>query len=79
MKYFYHYIVEYWDQLDEKMRTDHGFMREDSYANAVQEISKWYGEDQIESLNISILEDGDGPLTVSMIIDTLGRDIAKYE
>lgn len=79
MKYFYHYIIEYWDQLDEKMRTENGFMRGDSYANVVKEISDWYGEDQIESLTITILENGDGPLTVSMIIDTLGREITKYE
>ena len=78
-KYFYLYHVTYWDMIETKMKTDTGFTRAECYSEAVAEISEWYGEDQIESLHIEILEDGDGPLTISMLIDVLGSNLQKHD
>ena len=78
-KYFYLYEVEYWDEVKEKMSTDIGFTRANTYAEVAVDIANWYGEDNIEKMHIDIVENGDGPLTVSMIIDTLGPDLRKHE
>ena len=78
-KYFYLYEVEYWDEIKEKMSTDKGFTRANTYAEVAVDIASWYGEDNIEKMHIDIVENGDGPLTISMIIDTLGSNLRKHE
>ena len=79
IKYFYFFTVEYWDEISETMRVEKGFTRAATYSEVAVDVASWYGEDNIESLNIGIVEDGDGPLTISMIIDTLGSDLRKHE
>lgn len=78
-KYFYFFTVEYWDEISETMRTEKGFTRALTYSEAAADIASWYGEDNIEKIHIDIVEDGDGPLTISMIIDTLGSNLRKHE
>jgi hypothetical protein len=78
-KYFYFFTVEYWDEISETMRTEKGFTRALTYSEVAADIASWYGEDNIEKINIDIVEDGDGPLTVSMIIDTLGSNLREHE
>lgn len=78
-KYFYFFTVKYWDEVSETMRTEKGFTRANAYSEVAADIASWYGEDNIEKMNIEIVENGDGPLTVSMIIDTLGPDLRKHE
>lgn len=75
MNYFYHYTIKYWDLIDACMKTDNGFMRSESYSDAIKEICYWYGEDQVTSVQVDILDDGDGPLTIDMIIKTLGGNL----
>ena len=78
-KYFYFFTVEYWDEISETMRTEKGFTRVSKYSEVAADIASWYGEDNIEKMNIEIIENGDGPLTVSMIIDTLGPNLREHE
>ena len=78
-KYFYFFTVEYWDEISETMRTEKGFTRASNYSEVAADIASWYGEDNIEKIHIDIVEDGDGPLTISMIINTLGPDLRKHE
>ena len=78
-KYFYFFTVEYWDEVSETMRTEKGFARASRYSEVAADIASWYGEDNIEKIHIDIVEDGDGPLTISMIIDTLGSNLRKHE
>ena len=78
-KYFYFFTVEYWDEISETMRTEKGFTRALKYSEVAADIASWYGEDNIEKMNIEIVENGDGPLTISMIIDTLGSNLRKHE
>ena len=78
-KYFYYFEIEYWDEINEKISTDKGFTRASTYTEVAADIASWYGEDNIENMHINIMENGDGPLTVSMIIDALGPDLHKHE
>jgi hypothetical protein len=79
IKYFYFFTVKYWDEVSETMRTETGFTRASKYSEVAADIASWYGEDNIAKINIDIVEDGDGPLTVSMIIDTLGSNLREHE
>jgi hypothetical protein len=79
IKYFYFFTVKYWDEISETMRTEKGFTRALTYSEVAADIASWYGEDNIEKIHIDIVEDGDGPLTVSMIIDTLDSNLHKHE
>lgn len=78
-KYFYFFTVKYWDEVSETMRTEKGFTRANTYSEVAADIASWYGEDNIKKMNIEIVEDGDGPLTISMIIDTLGSNLREHE
>lgn len=67
MMFFYFYKVEFWDDIAETIVEESGFLREKSYTDAVQAIVDWYDDDNINSMQISTVPEGDGPLTLTMI------------
>lgn len=69
--WFYCYTLEYWDELSECLANDCGFVRAESFNDAVSQITGWYGEKDINEIKISTIEDGDGPLTLSRIKSNL--------
>lgn len=78
-KWFYHYVVKYWDDIHLCMRTEHGFACSKTYAEAVSDISAWYGDEEIDSLIIETIDEGDRVLTIDKIICTLGKDMSVYQ
>ena len=74
MMFFYFYKIEFWDNITETVIKESGFLREKSYTDAVQAIVDWYDDDNINSMQIFTVPDGDGPLTLSII-----KDIFKEE
>ena len=78
-KWFYHYVVKFWDEINLYMRTENGFACGGSYNEVVSDISDWYGDKEIESLTIEIISEGDKVLTIDKIISTLGKDMSVYQ
>lgn len=69
--WFYYYTLEYWDEILERLAKDCGFVRAESFNDAVSQITGWYGEKYINKIKISTIQDGDGPLTLSRIKSNL--------
>lgn len=49
-KAWFKYTVKYWNDLDEKNEIISGLCRGDSFHSAVEEIEKFYGEDDLEEI-----------------------------
>ena len=69
--WFYYYTLEYWDEILERLAKDCGFVRAESFNDALSQITDWYGEKDINEIKISTIENGDGPLTLSSIKSNL--------
>lgn len=52
MEGFFKYEVFYWDEIEKKEAVNKGITYADSYKNAVYNIEKYYGNNNIISLNI---------------------------
>ena len=69
--WFYFYTIEYWDEASEQIVEDCGFVRAASHADTVSQLSNWYGEDNINSIQTKICDEGDGPLTFDILKSAL--------
>lgn len=78
MMYFYSYKVYFWDAIACEMKSEIGFTKSSSYADAVKQINEWYGEDEVESISIHIIDEGDVILTPQMIIDAYKKHKEVY-
>lgn len=72
MKYFYYYVIEFYDEDNSKAKIDKGFVKEATFAEAVQEIVSYYGENLVNALQIQIIEDK--PLTYEKIDEILNTE-----
>lgn len=60
--YYFPYKVKYY--VDSEARTANGFTLAASYISAVENITKYYGEQEIEEIQITALETYDNILEV---------------
>ena len=67
MRCFYMYKVRVWDLIDCTYKEERGFINAVSYADATAQLTDWYGEDEMVAVSISILDEGDAPLTLDKI------------
>lgn len=55
-KGFFEYICTFWDECAKDIKTVHGVVFTNSFTNAMYEIEKCYGEDNINSVSFAINE-----------------------
>ena len=44
------YCIDFWDDCDEKMRTEFGIAQGSSFSEVVKNLEEYYGEQNIESI-----------------------------
>jgi len=49
----YHYYVEFWDELDQKNRSDSGLTWGATYGDAANRVVEYYGRDNVISVQLS--------------------------
>ena len=49
----YHYYVEFWDELDQKNRSDSGLTCGATYGDAANRVVEYYGRDNVFSVQLS--------------------------
>lgn len=52
------YIVTYYSEFDDKIHENKGLVCADTFAEAAQELTKYYGEQETESLTLDYVDDG---------------------
>lgn len=55
---FYEYICEWFDEDNMKMTNVHGVIFAENFADAAYELTNYYGEDMIDTMQIVALEPG---------------------
>lgn len=55
-KGFFEYTCTFWDEYARDIKTTHGIVFANSFTNAMYEIGKCYGEDNINSISFTINE-----------------------
>jgi len=55
-KGFFEYTCTFWDECIRDIKTTHGVVFTNSFTNAMYEIEKCYGEDNINSISFAINE-----------------------
>ena len=55
-KGFFEYTCTFWDEYTREIKTAHGVVFTSSFTNAMYEIGKCYGEDNINSVSLDINE-----------------------
>lgn len=61
-----YFKITFWDDIDNKEKTETGFFYADNYKKAAEWLTKYYGEDSINSMFISLLDEG--PILVPELI-----------
>ena len=59
------YEITYWDECNEEMKTKKCLIFSHSYKDAMEEITEYYGDANIDSLFIKLLEEGHINLTAN--------------
>lgn len=72
--YYFPYKVKYY--VDSEARTANGFTLASSYATAVENIVEYYGEEEIEDIQITALETYDNILEVPN--EDIKQEIIKH-
>lgn len=52
----FYYEVEYWDDIDGKQAAEKGIADAKTYGEAANQVSEFYGKDNVSSVKISELE-----------------------
>lgn len=52
----YNFVVEYWDEMDQEPRTESGLVSADSYSEAIEKITEYFGENNIISIKSYVVE-----------------------
>ena len=56
MKFPTLYKVSYWDDIEKKENIARGIIYAESLSDAVAQITDWYGDDDISSIEVHLLE-----------------------
>ena len=54
---FYRFKVRYYDEINKEEKTEHGFVFGATYADCLKQLVDFYGEDQIFSMELKILNE----------------------
>lgn len=73
--YYFPYKVKYY--VDSEVRIANGFTLASSYATAVENITEYYGEEEIEDIQITSLETYNNILEVPN--EEIKEEIIKHE
>lgn len=50
--------VTFWDEIDEKMKTETLFLYTQNSHDAIDQICDWYGEESLDTFTIKFYEEG---------------------
>lgn len=61
MNWWYIYKAIFWDELEEFNKCELGMIIADTYANAMKIIQEWYGEENIDSIQLKAIKEAGQP------------------
>ena len=61
MEWWYIYKAIFWDENEESMKCDLGMIVADTYVNAMKILQEWYGEDNIDSIQLKVIKEANEP------------------
>ena len=61
MNWWYIYKAIFWDKDEEFMKCELGMIVANTYANAMKIIQEWYGEDNIDSIQLKATKEAEHP------------------
>lgn len=61
MEWWYIYKAIVWDENEEVMRCDLGMIIADTYAGAMEILQEWYGEENIDSIQLKAIKEANEP------------------
>lgn len=53
-----YFKIDFWDEINEKEKIETGFFYADTYKDAAERLTQYYGEDTINSMSITLLDEG---------------------
>lgn len=53
-----YFKIDFWDEINEKEKIETGFFYADTYKDAAEHLTQYYGEDTINSMSITLLDEG---------------------
>lgn len=53
----YHFIIEYWKNITNEMKTESGLIGASTYSEAIQKIVQIYNDENIYSIKLNVLGD----------------------
>lgn len=68
MLYLYNFEVKYWDDFTCCQSAAKGIVAGHTYSEALDTITEYYGEENIQEIRLSLVEDSDNGLLVTDII-----------
>lgn len=61
MNWWYIYKAIFWDENEEVMRCHLGMIIADTYAGAMEILQEWYGEKNIDSIQVKAVKEANEP------------------
>ena len=61
MNWWYIYKAIFWDKDEEFMKCELGMIVANTFANAMKIIQEWYGEDNIDSIQLKAIKEAGQP------------------
>lgn len=56
MKWWYEFWLTYYDEDTKDLICDHGLLNAETLSEAIEQITKYYGEDSIKKLEIQLVD-----------------------
>jgi len=53
----YHYVADFWDEIDEQRKIEQGFLAASSYSEAIDCVIEYYGKENI--FEVTLCKDND--------------------
>lgn len=53
-----YFKIDFWDEINEKEKIETGFFYANTYKDAAEYLTQYYGEDTINSMSITLLDEG---------------------
>lgn len=61
MEWWYIYKAIFWDENEEFNKCELGMIVAEKYSDAMQKLSYWYGEDNIDSIQLKAIKEANEP------------------
>lgn len=72
--YSYVYKIDWWDDYDEKEKHEMGVLFAPTYYEVMDILGRWYGEPNINKLEIEVLEEGPIPIQSDAAYELLRKE-----